>query len=135
MTISLTLQLTDIGGRIDLDAAQATFDTALLKLVAERDVEQEQIASAVSELYDQHLGKPIAMPTLGSMVAQKLNAQPENFKVLSERALNYVRANSQETKNEDGSTTAHPDSLFVIGKGKGGGASRRADMPVKTAKA
>jgi hypothetical protein len=135
MSNSLTVDLVTTDGRIDQDASKAAFDSALIKRVAELETEQTQIAEAVSALFDQYLGKPIAMPTLGSMVAQRLNAQPENFKVLSDRALEYVRANSQSTgSEEDGNLVLHPESEFVIGKGKGGGCYRRADAPVKPAK-
>ena len=72
------------------------------------------------------------MPTVGSLVAQKLNAPPEAFGTISERVLNYVRANSQTTGSEkEGNLVQHPDSLFLIGKGKGGGAAVRADRPAK----
>lgn len=134
MSISLTVQLTEVGGRIDQAAAQTAFNSALLALIAEREVETEHLARAVGELFDQHMGKPIQMPTLGSMVAQKLNAQPENFKVLSQRALDYVRANSQGEVDKATGAEANPTSLFVISKGKGGGCYRRADKPATETK-
>ena len=118
---SLTVDLVEVNGRIDQDASRKAFDTALATRIAEREVETSQIASAVEALFDTYRGKPIAMPALASMAAQKLNAQPENFKVLSERTLDYVRSNSKGDS-----------SLFVIGKGKGGGCYRRADLPVKS---
>jgi hypothetical protein len=121
MSTSLTVTLVlAAGGAIDQDASRAAFNTALSKYIAEREVEQTQIAQATSETFDQYKGASINMPALASMVAQKLNAQPANFKVLSERVLQYVRDNAQGE-----------DSLFVIGKGKGGGCSRRADRPAK----
>jgi hypothetical protein len=133
-SLTLTLALVTVGGRIDIEASTNAFRSAAIKRQAELETESTEIAAAVSELFDQYLGKPIAMPTLGSMVAQKLNAQPENFKVLSDRTLAYVRANSQTTgSEEEGNLVEHPDSLFVIGKGKGGGCYRRADKPVPPA--
>jgi len=129
MSYSLTVELATSGGHIDQAASESAFRTALIKRVAELETEQEQIAQATGELFDENLGKAIAMPTVGSMVAQKLNAQPENFAVLSARALDYVRANSQG-KVTDG-VEERPTSLFVIGKGKNGGCSRRADRPAK----
>jgi hypothetical protein len=135
MTISLTVDLVTQDGHIDIDASTEAFRSAAIKRQAELETETTEIAQAVSDLFDLHR-KAIPMPVLGSLVAQRLNAQPENFKVLSDRALDYVRANSQTTgSEEDGNLVQHPDSLFVIGKGKGGGCSRRADMPAKPAKA
>ncbi len=128
MSISLNVQLTEVGGRIDQDAARASFESGLAKLLAEREVEQTQIAQVVSDLFDRQLGQGLKMPYLGSTAANALNAQPENFSVLSERVLDYVRANSQG----DGKTKPIDEtSLFVIAKGKNGGAFRRADMPKK----
>jgi hypothetical protein len=134
MTISLTVDLVTQDGHIDIDASTQAFRSAALKRQAELETEGAEIAQAVSDLFDTHQ-KAIAMPVLGSLVAQKLNAQPENFKVLSERALDYVRANSQERKAADGTVTKYEDSLFVIGKGKNGGCYRRADRPAPAAPA
>ena len=132
MANSLTVQLVLTGDSIDVAASQAAFSKALSIHIAERETQQEQIAEAVSALFDQYPGASINMPAVASMTAQKLRAQPENFGVISERVLDYVRANSQETKDEAGVVTAHPDSLFVIAKGKNGGCYRRADRPAKT---
>lgn len=130
-TQTLTVDLVLSGGSIDQAASEQAFRTALSRRIAELETEQGQIADATAELFDQYRGQAIPMPTVGSMVAQKLNAQPENHAVLSERVKAYVRANSQETKDAAGVVTQHPDSLFLIGKGKNGGVSRRADRPAK----
>ena len=135
MSNSITVEFVTTDGKIDIDASTQAFRSAALKRQAELETESAEIAQACSELFDDHRGKAIPMPTVGSMVAQKLNAQPENFKVLSDRVLDYVRANSQSTGSEDeGTLVLHPDSEYVIGKGKGGGCYRRADAPVKPAK-
>ena len=128
-TISLTVDLVQADGHIDQTASEQAFRSALVKRMAELETEQTQIADATAELFDQYRGQSIDMPTLGSLVAQKLNAVPENHAVLSERAKAYVRANSQG-KVTNG-VEERPNSLFVIGKGKGGGCSRRADRPAK----
>lgn len=136
MSNSLTVDLVIEDGHINIEASTQAFRASALKRQAERETQGAQIAEAVKDLYDRQAGKAIAMPVLGSMVAQALNAEPENFKVLSDRALDYVRANSQSTgSEEEGNLVLHPDSLFVIGKGKGGGCYRRADKPVAAPKA
>lgn len=132
MSTSLTFTAVEKDGRIDLDSSLDAARTVLVKHIAEREVEQTQIADAVNALFDQYQGSAIPMPVLASMTAQKLNAQPENFKVLADRALDYVRSHSQGEKAKDG-TVERPDSLFVIGKGKNGGCYRRADRPAPTA--
>src|SRR5215472_6565296 len=94
-TQTLTVELVLAGDHIDQDASEQAFRTALVRRMAELETEQTAIAAATTELFDQYRGQPIAMPTLGSLVAQKLNAVPENHAILSERAKQYVRANSQ----------------------------------------
>jgi hypothetical protein len=131
MSVSITVDAVLSDGRIDQAATEAAFHSALLRTVAEVETQEAEIASQVSAIFDQFTGKAIGMPALGSMVAQRLNAQPENFKTLSDRALDYVRANSQETGPE-GARVQHPDSLFVIAKGKNGGVYRRTDRPAKS---
>lgn len=116
----------------DQTAAELAFRGAFSRRVAELETEEAQIAEVVSELFDTYRSEPLRMPTLASMACTKLNAQPTNFAVLSERVLNYVRANSQGKALADG-TVERPDSLFVISKGKNGGAARRADLPVAPA--
>lgn len=122
MSTSLNFTLVETDQGVDQDASLEAARSAIAKHIAEREVEQTEIASAVTALFDQYKGQSIPMPTLGSMVAHKLNAQPENHKVLAERTLAYVRANAKGDS-----------SLFVIGKGKGGGAYRRADRPAPAA--
>lgn len=134
MSISLTVDLVLTDGRIDQAASEQAFHSALVRRTAELETEQEEIAEAVAALFDRYPGQAIGMPAVASMTVQALNAQPENFKVLSDRVLDYVRANSQETGSEKtGDLASHPDSLFVIAKGKNGGCYRRADRPAKTA--
>lgn len=128
MSNSITVDLVVTDGSVDVTASEQAFRSALVRRVAELETEQVQIADKVSAIFDKHLGKSIGMPALGSMVANALNAQPENFKILSDRTLEYVRANSQTTGSEKaGNLVEHPDSLYLITKGKGGGCSRRAD--------
>ena len=132
MSISITVDCVLTDGRTNESATLEACRAAVLRTKAERETQEWEIASQVEALFDTHLGKAIGMPALGSMVAQKLNAQPENFKALSDRVLDYVRANSQETGSEKtGDLASHPDSTFVIAKGKNGGCYRRADRPAK----
>jgi len=133
MGINLTVTLVTEDGVINQEKSTEAFRGALLRYVAGRETEDALIQEAVTSLFDQFKGQAIPMPAVCSMTAQKLNAVPENFKILSDRVGDYVRANSQETGSEkEGNLVEHPDSLFVIAKGKGGGVSRRADRPVKT---
>jgi hypothetical protein len=117
-TLTTTLVITD--GQVDSAATVAAFETALEELVVQRDLAAVGISEAVAEIFAAHKGVAIAMPTLASLTAQKLGAVPENFKAITGRVLDYVRAN---TKGDN--------SLLVSRKGRAGGVSLRADAPVQ----
>lgn len=85
--------------------------------------ENALIASAVSAIFDEHLGKAITMPTVSGMVCSALNAQPENYSTLNKRVLEYLRTNSGE------------GGEFVVRKGPSGGCLRVADLPVEAPEA
>lgn len=121
----------DASGAVDREACLDKFEAELVKYCAERETEQEVISEAVNAAFDKYHGANITMPALCTFALTKLNAQPENHKILTERVLAYVRDNSQGKTAEDG-TVERPNSVFVIGKGKNGGVRRRADIPVKT---
>ncbi|HEY5268159.1 MAG TPA: hypothetical protein VII94_03415 [Candidatus Saccharimonadales bacterium] len=127
----LTVELVTTDGQIDLAESEVSFHTALVKRIAEQGVELDRIQVALDELFTENLGKSIAMPTVGSLVANKLGAVYENFKTLSDRTMEYVRANSQGKVDKATKVEERPNSLFVVRKGVNGGVSRRADIPVE----
>ena len=121
MTQTLTVKLVQgDNGSIDTEATTAAFQDQLAAHVANVETESTEIATKVAELFAQNKGKYIALPTVGSLVANMLGAVSENYSVLSERVCDYVRANSKGD-----------NSLLVIKKGQGGGAGWRADVAVK----
>lgn len=130
---SITVNLVTVDGRTDEAASEEAFRTAMKAHIASRELELSTIADAVNAVFDRYLGTSINMPALTSFALQELNAQPENHKVLSERVAQYVRDNAQGEKDKETGAVARPDSLFVIGKGKGGGVTRRADRAEKPA--
>lgn len=117
-------------GTIDQAASEAAFSSTLSAHIADREMQDTLISEKVSELFEAFKGQAIPLPTVASMVAQKLNALPANFKTLSERVANFVRANSQGETAKDGSVE-RPNSYLIVSKGKGGGVAVRADRPVK----
>ena len=123
-------------GSIDTDASLASCKAEILKYKAARETEQATIAEQVGALFDEHKGATLNMPYVANEALRRLNVQPENFKLLEARVLQYVRENSQGDKigEGDSATFERPDSLFVITKGKGGGVKRRGDIPVPAAK-
>jgi hypothetical protein len=106
-------------GSIDLDATCAKFARDLLTFKTESETETEEVGAAVNSVFDQFPGARINMPALVNYALQRLNVQPENFRILSEKVQNYVRDHAGP--REDG-------ALFHIGKGKGGGVFRWADQ-------
>jgi hypothetical protein len=130
-TITLTMELsTNPDGSIDQDAWETAAVAAVAKRVAELETSTAQIAEVVSSLFDQFRGQHLKMPALASAACNSLNTPPEYFGLRSEQVLSYVRANSQGKTLADG-TVERPSSIFLITKGKNGGASRRADQPVE----
>jgi uncharacterized protein YgiB involved in biofilm formation len=117
---TLTINLVTDKGVVDQKASRQAFESALVKYVAERETELSAIADAVNSVFDEHKGSSINMPAVAGFALQKLNAQPENYKTLETRVMEYVRENAKGDS-----------STFVIAKGKKGGVTRRADQPTK----
>lgn len=99
-------------GSIDHEGTLAKFAGDLLRFEAERELEREVIANAVHALFDKHLGKRLNTPFVVGEALKALNAQPENYKVLTEKVQDFIRTS--------------PD--FHTGKGKGGGVARLCDL-------
>lgn len=126
-SVSVNLVITD--GKVDPTASTQAFNDAMTKYINESETEQTTIASAVNSVLDEQKGSPIKMPTLIGFATMKLNAQKENYDSLYERVHQYVQSNCQGKKSPDGSFE-RPNSLFVSGKGKGGGVRLRSAIPV-----
>ena len=122
-------------GSINEQASHDAFSAVLANHIAQREVEVATIATAVREVFDNYTNASINMPALCSFVLTKLNAQPQNYKALHERVIQYVRDNSQgkdlSAKDATESIWERPDSLFVVSKGYGGGVYRRADRALQ----
>lgn len=99
-------------GTINHEATLAKFAGDLLRYEAEREMEREVIAGAVHALFDRHLGKRMTTPFVVSEALKSLNAQPENYKALTEKVQEFLRTTPE----------------FHTGKGKGGGVARLADL-------
>jgi hypothetical protein len=128
---TITVTLVRVDGSIDENASQDAFSAALSKHIASTEMETSKIASAISAVFDEFKGQSIPMPALCNFALTRLGSSPANYKVLNERTAQYVRENAQGDKDKATGTVAHPDSLFVINKGSGGGCARRADLAVK----
>lgn len=128
MTITFsTVPGTD--GNPDRAASQAAlttaFNQAFDKLEADRSLQTEVIAAAVSEyLSEQPKGRFTQVQTIANQVATlKLNSQNETHPKLVKAVHEYIKANTQK-----GDAT----SLLVKRGGMGGGVILRADLPVET---
>lgn len=126
MSTTLTVALVrGDDGSIDESASLDAFQDALATHIAERELEQGTISKAVSAVFDSHKGTRCNMPYVVSQALVALNAQPANYKVLTERVQAYIRENAGEERSSG--------KLFKIGKGKGGGVTRWSDTPEKPA--
>lgn len=107
-------------GMVNLDATLSAFEVSLSKLASETETQLTSIATAVSAVFDKHLGQRMTLPALCSYTVAELNGQPMNWTVLTERVTDYVHAQAKL-------------GVLSIAKGKGGGVARTADLPAKTA--
>lgn len=134
---TLTVTLVSDSSGVDVAASMAAFSEALATYVSEREIEDESIGNAVHAVFDQYPSASISLPALAGFALQKLNVQPENFKALEGRIMDYVRANADQAGKtaKDGTVLATAEEArtrtFAIGKGKGGGVKRWSDHPVK----
>ena len=134
---TLTITLVQGSSGVDQARSEAAFRTALAAYIVERETEEETIAEAVHAVFDQYKSASINMPALAGFALQRLNVQPENFKALELRIMEYVRSNADQSAktDKDGNVLTPAESprtrTFAIGKGKGGGVKRWSDHPVK----
>jgi hypothetical protein len=130
MNINLsTYAVRDAAGNVNMESTVEKFSADLETFVAARETESEVISNAVNAVFDDLNGTRANVPYIVSMSLQKLNVaqHPAQFKTLSERVHSYLTANSQG-KTTNG-VEERPNSLFIIGRGRGnGGVQRRADL-------
>jgi hypothetical protein len=120
-------------GSLNFAETCSRFEAELVKYASEREVETQTIANAVDAVFDAYPALvKMNVPALITMTLVKMNAQPENHKVLSDRIHSYIRDNAQGEIAEDG-TQERPSSKFLIGKGKGGGVGLRARIEAEKA--
>lgn len=55
-------------------------------------LKNKDIEKAIEELYYHYGNVAITLPALGTMVCQKIGATPENYKVLYESVVEFIRA-------------------------------------------
>lgn len=127
-------------GNVDSNATVSKFAADLDVYIAERETEQEVIANAVMSVFDDLKAqgtRNVNVPYVLSQALVKLNitAHPNMFMVLNDRVHAYLSENSQgKTLDKATGKVERPDSLFVIGRGKGpmSGIQRRSDLPAQT---
>jgi len=110
-------------GLIDADATVALFTEQLSSYITNTEAKVAQVASAVSDVFDEHKGVRMNTPALVSFSLSKLGAGPANYSDLEEAVGLYVHAQAR--------TESNPDGLFEITKGKGGGICRVCDKKPK----
>ena len=99
-------------GSINHEATVAKFAGDLSRFEAERELEASTIGAAVHALFDRHVGKRMPTPFVVAEALKALNAQPENYKVLSDKVTEFLRTSPE----------------FSISRGKSGGVGRVCDL-------
>lgn len=107
-------------GVINVKESVAAFKSELDALIESEKTENLVFEDAAHGAFDKSPGVAIPMPALLSQITTAMNATPENYNSLTERARKYIQNSSVGDK-----------SVFTIAKGKGGGVRRRSDIPVE----
>jgi hypothetical protein len=115
---------------VDVQATLAQAETDILAYKAARETEDDTIRQVLDGVFDSRPGVKMNMPFV---IGQALNAmgiaeQPTNYKTLYERVHAHIVDNSQGKTDKGTKLVERPESYFVVGKGKGGGVARRADL-------
>lgn len=114
MNATLNVDLVFTNGLVDQAASLDAARTAISAYVVEHEVEQGVLKEATLSVLAAANGKRIAMKYLPGQVATVLNAQPENYDSLVEKATAFIKAN-----------LVGENSLLTTRKGPGGGVQVR----------
>jgi len=122
-TITTTIALPsyvvrDVKGAVDQKQTLEKFSKDLSQYCAASETETVVLAEKVNETFDKYKGAKLNMPALVSLTLQALGVTPENYKIMTEKVQDFVRANAGERGT----------APFNIAKGKGGGVSRWIDI-------
>jgi hypothetical protein len=126
--ITISLVLTD--GSVDVDASIAVAEDTIRSFAASQRADEETIKSSLDQVFDTRPGVKMNMPFVinQTLTLMGVSEQPTNYKTLYERVHGYIASNSQGKTDKETKLVERPESYFVVGKGKGGGVARRADL-------
>lgn len=116
-------------GSIDHESTLGKFANDLLTFELEQEAETSTIGAAIHALFDKFKGARLNLPYLSGEVARSMNVPPDQFNAATAKIQAFVRSQSQG--KSEGGVEQYPNSVFVIGRGAGGGVARRADLPAK----
>lgn len=117
-----TFVVRDSTGSIQVDETVDKFRSALISYQAERETELATISHAVDTVFSQNRGAHIVLRAVATLALNELHVQRENFQVLNDKVLAYVRENIG---------TRESGAMFGLARGPNGGVCRWADVPVK----
>lgn len=117
-------------GSVDVDASLTVAEDTIRAYAASQRADEETIQAALDQVFDSRPGVKMNMPFVinQTLTLMGVSEQPTNYKVLNDRVHAYISANSQGKTDKETKLVERPESRFVIGKGKGGGVGRRADL-------
>lgn len=129
MIIKINLMFTN--GLVDEDASFAVAKEAIQAYKLEQEKGLKEIAETMMAIFEQYKKAAVNVPFLTSEVCRRLGVSPGNFKEITEKVEMFLKNNSQGKTLEDGSVE-HPNSLYVITRGKSGGVRLRSDIVAST---
>ncbi len=124
-------------GLVDVEATLSAAEDQIRARKAELETEETNILNALNKVFDSKKGVRMNMPYVINQALQLLGVAetPGAYKTMYDRVHGFIQQNSQGKTDKETKTVERPDSLFVIGKGKGGGIGRRADLDAAAAAA
>jgi hypothetical protein len=125
MNINLaTYSVFGSNGAIDHAATLEKFTADLARFVTAQEAEFATISGEVHALFDRFPGARLNTDYIVNETLRALNVQKDNYTALQSKVKEYLKSNSQGKEGE------RIDSVFVTGRGKGGGVRRRRDIPL-----
>ena len=124
LTISLVL---NSDGSVNREESMAMASIALDDFISTQSVLTADVAAAVHAVFDKYPGAGLNVPFIVTNALMMLNVTPSNSQALTKAVHDYITSNSQGDKDEAGNV-ANPNSLFIVGKGRGASTRRRSDV-------
>jgi uncharacterized cupredoxin-like copper-binding protein len=125
--------VTDSEDRIDVDATLALAQEQLVNYKTNIETEDFTVKEAVDYVFDNNRGVRMNMEFIVGQALNHLNVQSGNYQTLKTKIHDHISGNGQgktltKATKDSPAVVENPNSLYIIGRGRGAGTVRRADL-------